>query len=203
MSTVDPPRLERRLAAVPPTFTTAQARDADLSPRDLATLVASGDLDELSRGVYRRASAPETAHADLLAVACRAPHAIVCGESALALHELIDDIPTAVHIAVSRGSHRPRITYPPTVVSQYAAEHFRLDVDAFEAAPGETVPVYGAARSVVDAMRFRHRIGEPLALSALASYLRGGRARVARLQQVADKLGAVPIILPAVEAILA
>lgn len=196
-------RLEQRLAALLPTFSTSEAHAADLSPRDLATLVASGELDELSRGVYRLASAPETAHADLLAVARRAPHAIVCGESALSLHELIDDIPSAVHIAVSRGSHRPRITYPPTVVSQYKAEHFRLDVESFDAAPGETVPVYGAARSVVDAMRFRHRTGEALALSALARYLREGRNRVTRLQQVADELGALPLIRPAVEAILA
>ena len=32
-----------------------------------------------------------------------APHAVVCGESALSLHELIDDIPHEVHIAVPRG----------------------------------------------------------------------------------------------------
>ncbi|MFC4501990.1 MULTISPECIES: hypothetical protein [Streptomyces] len=29
----------------------------------------------------------------LLAVCARAPRAVMCGESALALHELIDDIP--------------------------------------------------------------------------------------------------------------
>ncbi|MFD5648693.1 hypothetical protein [Streptomyces sp. NPDC127039] len=49
----------------------------------MAHLVTEGEIDELSRGVYRRADAPERAHADLLAVCARAPRAVLCGESAL------------------------------------------------------------------------------------------------------------------------
>ncbi|WP_314412417.1 type IV toxin-antitoxin system AbiEi family antitoxin domain-containing protein [Streptomyces kroppenstedtii] len=204
MSAAENSRLEQRLTGLSPTFTTAQARQVLLSPRDLASLVAEGEIDELSRGVYRRADAPETAHADLLAVCARAPRAVVCGESALALHELIDDIPAAVHIAVPRGARRPTITYPPTVVAQYASKTFTLGVERFEAAPGETVPLYNAARSVVDAMRHRSRIGENLALSALGRYLRrSGRDGVSELQHVARELGALSAIRPAVEAVLA
>lgn len=204
MDAAENSRLEQRLAGLSPTFTTAQARQALLSPRDLASLVASGEVDELSRGVYRRTNAPETAHADLLAVCTRAPRAVVCGESALALHELIDDIPAAVHIAVPRGSRRPTIAYPPTVVAQYTAKTFSLGVEPFEAAPGETIPVYNAARSVVDAMRHRGQIGEALALSSLGRYLRrSGRSGVGELQQVARELNALSVIRPAVEAVLA
>ncbi|MDX3455849.1 hypothetical protein PV396_28585 [Streptomyces sp. ME02-8801-2C] len=163
-----------------------------------------GEIDELSRGVYRRADAPETAHVDLLTVCARAPRAVVCGESALALHELIDDIPAAVHIAVPRGTRRPTISYPPTVVAQYASKTFALGIERFEAAPGETVPVYSAARGVVDAMRHRSRIGETLALSALGRYLRrDGRSGVGELQHIARELGALSVIRPAVEAVLA
>lgn len=198
------PRCQRRLATLPPTFTTAQARQVLLSSRDLASLVTDGDVDELTRGVYRRADAPETAHTDLLAVCRRAPRAVVCGESALALHELIDDIPSAVHIAVPRGSRRPTISYPPTVVAQYSAKTFDLGVEPFEAAPGEVVPTYSAARSVVDAMRHRGRIGESLALSALGRYVRrNGRSGVGELQHIARELGALSVIRPAVEAVLA
>jgi hypothetical protein len=147
---------------------------------------------------------PETAHADLLAVCTRTPRAVVCGESALALHELIDDIPAAVHIAVPRGRGRPTISYPPTVVAHYAAKIFDLDVERFEAAPGETIPMYNAARSVVDAMRHRSRIGETLALSALGRYLRrSGRGGVGELQHIARELDALSVVHPAVEAVLA
>ncbi|MEV0849826.1 hypothetical protein AB0J21_28790 [Streptomyces sp. NPDC049954] len=180
MDAVGNSRLEQRLANLPRTFTTAQARQALLSPRDLAHLVTEAVIDELSRGVYRRADAPETAHADLLAVCARAPRAVVCGESALALHELIDDIPAAVHIAVPRGTSRPTIS------------------------PAETTPMYDAARSVVDAMRHRSRLGEALALSALGRHLRrSGRGGVGELQHFASELDALAVVRPAMEAVLA
>jgi hypothetical protein len=54
---------------------------------------------------------------------------------------------------VPRGSHRPAISYPPTKVAQYAAGTFDFPAERFEVAPAETVPVYSAARAVVDAMR--------------------------------------------------
>jgi predicted transcriptional regulator of viral defense system len=204
MDLSEPPRLRHRVTTLPPTFTTAQARQAGLSSRDLAALVSDDAVDELTRGVYRRTDAPETAHADLLAVHTRAPHAVICGESALALHELIDDIPTAVHIAVPRGTRRPAISYPPIVVAQYAAKNFDLNIEEYEAAAGEFVPVYDAARSVVDAMRHRHRIGETLALAALGRYLRAsGPDGVSDLQHIARELNALSLIRPAVEAVLA
>src|SRR5580704_18873151 len=130
-------RLSERLSHLPPTFTASAASAAALSPRDLAMLREAGEIDELSRGVYRRADAEPTAHLDLLAVCARAPQAVVCGESALSLHELIDDIPHEVHIAVPRGSHRPAISYPPSKVSQYSAGTFDFAVERFDVAPGE------------------------------------------------------------------
>src|SRR5258708_23348129 len=150
-----------------PTFTAAQAREVGRPSRDLRYLADAREVTEVSRGVYRRADAPETAHLDLIAVCMRAPQAVICDESALALHELIDDIPAVVHIAVRRGTRRPAISYPPVRVAQYAAATFDLGIEPFEAAPREIVAVYSAARSVNDAMRHRRRIGETLALSAL------------------------------------
>ena len=197
-------RLGRRLSALPPTFATHMARTKDLSARDLSALREAGEIEELSRGVYRRSDAPATAHLDLLAVCARAPHAVVCGESALSLHELIDDIPHEVHVAVPRGSHRPSISYPPTRVSQYAADTFGFAIERFEAAPGETVPVYGMARSVVDAMRLGGAAGRGLALSALNRYLRRhGHQGVADLQRAAQELGGMSALRPAIEAVLA
>jgi predicted transcriptional regulator of viral defense system len=197
-------RSSERLSHLPPTFTARAAYKVRLSARDLAMLREAGEIDELSRSVYRRADAEPTAHLDLLAVCARAHQAVVCGESALSLHELIDDIPHEVHIAVPRGSHRPTISYPPTKVSQYAVDTFNYAIEQFEAAPGETVPVYGAARAVVDAMRLGGTQGRSLALSALNRYLRRTRQQgVADLQRVARELGGISAIRPAIEAVLA
>jgi predicted transcriptional regulator of viral defense system len=148
--------------------------------------------------------APESAHLDLLAVASRVPGAIVCLESALAIHELVDDIPSAAHIAVARGRHVPKIEYPVVVVYRFDPVTFDLGVGTFEAAPGESVRVYGRARSVVDAMRLRHRIGADLAMHALGRYVRTtGQRGVAELLEFARRLNVEGPIRSAVEAVLA
>lgn len=187
-----------------PTFTTAQARAAGIAPRDLYAWRASGAVLELSRGVYRDADAPESVHLDLLAVSLRAPAAVICTESALSLHELIDDIPLAVTLAVPRGTHAPAITFPPAVAARFDPATFTLGVEQFEAAPGEFVPVYSAARSVVDVMRLRHQFGESMALHALGRYVRRSSQReIPTLLDLARTLGVETAVRSAVEAVLA
>lgn len=180
---------DERLVKLPPTFTTGEADRAGLWRRDLYRLRDAGVINELSRGVYRKADAPETAHIDLVAVTHRAPQAVVCLVSALALHELTDEIPDVVHLAVPRGTYRPRITYPPTEVSEFDVDTFQLGLEEWEAAPGERIPLYGPARSVVDAMRFRGRLGEPLALRSMRRYLERTDSRPAELLSLARALG--------------
>ncbi|WP_240634307.1 MULTISPECIES: hypothetical protein [Streptomyces] len=64
--------------------------------------------------------------------------------------------------------------------------------------------MYNAARSVVDAMRHRSRIGETIALSALGRHLRrSGRGGVSELQYIARELRSLSVVRPAVEAVLA
>lgn len=191
------------LTRLGPTFTSRQARCAGMHWRDLYLLRDSGAIHELSRGVYRKAEAPETAHTDLLAVAARAPIAVVCLESALALHDLIDDIPQEIRIAVPRGHHAPRFDYPPLSVSRFEPTSFESGVEPFEAAPGEWIRVYSAPRSIVDAIRLRHLVGEIIGLHALRRYLRRKGSRPADVTEFARLLGAERRVRAAIEAVTA
>jgi hypothetical protein len=113
-------------------------------------------------------------------------------------------MPLEVHIAVPRGMTRPSITYPPVRVAQYAAGTFDLGIQRFEAAPGETVPVYSPARAAVDALRLGGAANRTLALSAINRYLRRyGMSGVAELRDTAGQLGALSRIRPIIEAVLA
>lgn len=190
------------LAALPATFTTAEAERARLWRHDLYRLRDAGVLMELSRGVYRKADAPETAHIDLLAITRRVPSGVVCLISALSLFELTDEVPVTTQIAVPRGAHRPQITYPPAEVLTFDKATFDLGRDTFEAAPDERIDVYGPARSVVDAMRLRSRVGEPLALRALRLYLGRRGAKPAELLDYARALDVEGPVRQAVEAVL-
>jgi hypothetical protein len=175
-------------ASLPTTFTTATALARGIHPRDLYGWRDGGDILELSRGVFRRADAPPASYPDLLAVAYRSPRAIVCCRTAAAIHELSDEIPPVVQIAVPTRSRPPRITYPPTEVFRFDEATFERGLSRVEAAPGESVRIYTPARTVIDLMRLRGRFGEPLAHGALQRYLRRRDARPAELLRLAAEL---------------
>jgi predicted transcriptional regulator of viral defense system len=174
---------------LPPTFTTRTARELGVHPRELYAWRDAGEITELSRGVFRRADAPPASYPDILAVAYRAPRAVICCLSAAVVHELTDELPGRVQVAVPKGSHPPEISYPPASVLRFDAETFELGLSAFEAAPEERVRVYDAARTVADLMRLRHRFGEPAAHIALNRYLSQPTARPALLLTYARALG--------------
>jgi predicted transcriptional regulator of viral defense system len=125
---------------------------------------------------------------DFLAVAHRTPRAVVCLVSAAAVHDLTDEIPAVVQIAVPKPSRPPHIAFPPTKVFRFDAETFELGLSGVEAAPGELIRIYDPPRTVVDLMRLRHRFGEPVALGALRRYLRRRDAQPAALLRIAAAL---------------
>ena len=96
-------------------------------------------------------------------------------------------------IATSRTASAPGFRLrsaclPPTEVFRFDPETFELGVMTVEAAVGERVRIYDPARTVVDLMRLRHRLGEPLAYAAMHRYLRRRDARPAALLRLATTL---------------
>ncbi len=81
------------------------------------------------------------------------------------------------------------IAYPPVTVFRFEEATFELGVTVFEAGPGEPVRVYDAARTVVDLMRFRKRLGEPIAHAALHRYLAASTSKPALLLEYVEALG--------------
>jgi Transcriptional regulator, AbiEi antitoxin len=63
--------------ALPPAFTYTQARAAGISAERLYAYRAKGLIDQIARGLYRWADAPEIDQ-DLLEVAHRAPRGTLC-----------------------------------------------------------------------------------------------------------------------------
>lgn len=191
------------LDSLPATFTSAEAHRAGVHARELYRWRVSGETLELSRGVFRRADAVTPTYPDFLAVAHRAPLAIVCLISAASVWDLTDELPVAVSIAVARGTRPPQITFPPVEVSRFDVSTFELGLTQIEAAPGEPVRIYSPARTVVDLMRLRYRVGQPLALGALRRYLSARGARRGKLIEIAralDVLGPVRNALDVLEA---
>jgi len=127
--------------SLPSTFTTEVSRARGVHPRDLYAWRDDGRIVELSRGVFRRADAPPASYPDMIAVTHRSPRAILCCVSAAVIHDLTDEMPTAVQIAVPKRSHTPVIAYPPVAVFRFDEATFELGLATFEAGPGEAVRI--------------------------------------------------------------
>lgn len=152
---------------------------------DVYRLRDEGALVELSRGVYRLADAPATAHLDLVAVCRRAPDGMICLSSAASYWDLTDELPGVVHLAVVRGRHRPMIAYPPTRVHVFAADTFALGRIQQLVDSGETIAISSRERTATDLLRLRSRVGRDLALSALRRYLQSRDAKPGELLALA------------------
>lgn len=169
---------------------------------DLYRLRDEGALIELSRGIYRVADMPAMAHLDLVAVCRRVPDGMICLNSAASFWDLTDEMPDAVHVAVARGRHRPRITYPSTRVHVFAAETFALGRVHQPADGTEAIAISSPERTIVDLLRLRERVGRDVALSALRAYLRRQDAKPGELLTLARQLRVGSVMSEVLEPLL-
>jgi predicted transcriptional regulator of viral defense system len=193
------PRL-RRVLGEHTVVRAADVIDRGVHPRTLYGLRDAGELEQISRGIFRIAAAPVPPHLDLLAVAARAPHAVICLVSALAFHELTDEIPHEVSIAIRRGTTSPIIAHPPVRIFHFADFAYGLGIEHHKI-EGIDLKLYSAAKSIVDAFRFRNRIGEDVAIKALATGLRSRQVRPGSLLELAGKVRVRSVIEPYLKAL--
>jgi antitoxin (DNA-binding transcriptional repressor) of toxin-antitoxin stability system len=198
-----PGRIAESVRSAGGTISSAELVAAGARWEDVYGMRDSGALVEVSRGIYRLADAPATAHLDLLAVCSRVPDGMICLNSAASYWDLSDEMPAAVHVAVARGRHRPHIAYPPTQVHVFAAATFQLGRERQTIESGERIVVSSRERTVVDLVRLRSRVGRDLALAALRRYLTSGDARPGDLLALARQLRAGTVVAAAMEPLLA
>lgn len=176
-----------RLGALDAPFRAREAEARGVPRWRLRQLVGDGLLTELGRGLYQLSGAPPSAELDFVSIKKLAPRAIVCLNSSLAYWELSDEIPRAVHIAVPRHSHRPRIAHPPIKVHEFDPETFELERREVKA-PAGVFWVYGPERSVVDAFRLQRLVGRDQALVAIRRYMERRDRDPNRLLELATRL---------------
>lgn len=132
----------------------------------LTRLVQAGKLQRVARGLYGLPGAEISEHRSLAEVSARVPRGVVCLLSALRVHEIGTQAPHEVWIAIPPHMTSPRMDQPAIRVVRMSdaaltdgIDHLKID--------GVNVPVFTAARTVVDCFRFRNKIGLDVALEAL------------------------------------
>lgn len=146
-------------------------RARDLTQQGLPTitltrLVQAGKLERVARGLYGLPGTAMSEHRSLAEVAVRVPMGVVCLLSALRVHEIGTQAPHEVWIAIPSHRVRPRIDQPAVRVVWMSHAALAEGVDRLQI-DGVEVPVFNAARTVVDCFRFRNKLGLDVALEAL------------------------------------
>jgi hypothetical protein len=187
--------------ALPPAFTYTQARAAGISAERLYAYRAKGLVDQIARGLYRWADAPEIDQ-DLLEIVHRAPRGTLCLTTALARHGLTDIIPPSIDIALPRGSRVP--TLRKTIdVHVFARETFDLGREELAVGDKLSVGIYSPERTLIDIIRLRHREGPDVAWEGLRRWLaRKGSKPAALLVMAKHFHGAERPVRDALEIVL-
>jgi predicted transcriptional regulator of viral defense system len=184
-------------------FRVRDAVEAGIARHALYKLRDAEALTTISRGVMQLADSDPAMNSEFAALAARVPKATICLNSGLSYWDLSDELPAAVHLAVPRGAHWPKIDTPATRLHRFPAETFDLDRLRRETEAGEPFWIYSAERCIVDAMRLQRSTGRDVALSALRRYMRRDDAAPLRLTELARRLGGTRGLSQALELILA
>ena len=175
--------------------------DAIDAPRVVLTrLIAAGLLDRVGRGLYRLPGHPISEHEGLMVVATKAPQAVFCLLTALQFHGLTTQLPRQVWIAMPRGSHSPRIDYPPIRMVQMAGSAHLVGVEE-HICNGVKVRIYSPAKTVVDCFKHRNKIGLDVALEALKDAWRTRKASADDLWRYAQDCRVATVMRPYMEAV--
>jgi predicted transcriptional regulator of viral defense system len=183
------------------TLRTSEALRLGIEPRTLYTLRDAGTLERLARGLYRLADLPPLSNPDLVIVARKIPLGVVCLVSALAFHELTTQIPHAVDVALESGNTRPRLAFPPVRVFWFSGAAWSEGIEVHQV-DDTPVRIYGPEKSVVDAFKFRRKLGIDLAIEALKAYRTLPGFDVNKLLHYARICRVEQVISPYLEALL-
>jgi len=178
---------------------TSQAIRLGIHPRTLYAMRDEGELECLSRGVYRLADLPPLSNPDLATVALRIPQGVVCLVSALSFHELTTQVPHEVYVAVRRDSEKPRLEHPPIRVFWFSAEAHEAGVQTHRI-DNIDVRLFDPEKTLADCFKYRNKIGMEVFLEALRLYRERPKKKADAILRYATVCGVQRVIRPYLEA---
>jgi len=178
-------------------FSAEDAEERGFSRMRLSSLVDSGRLERLARGVYAEPGVGNIPMVEAAVLAKRGTDFVLSLESALRFHDFTTATPHALWVSIRRGTRRPSVVFPIEVTA-VDRETYLEGVEEHDVA-GVVVRVYSAAKTVADLFKFRSRVGLELALGALKEGFRRNLFSVDELMRFARVDRVKNVMLPYVE----
>ncbi len=169
----------------------------EVPPVYFTRLVRAGRLIRLAPGVYIGSDFAVGENAVCAMVARIAPRSVVCLFSALKVHELTDENPHRIHLAIPSHTRLPKMSF--------AADVYYMGEKSFEAGieekelPIGSFRVYSVEKTLVDLFKFRNRVGLDVAQRAIKEAYEKGRIDNNKLWEMAEICRMTRIMRPYME----
>ncbi len=181
----------------------ADLKRSGITAATISRLEKRGEVVRLARGLYQLPDASLHAHHALAEAAKLVSRGVVCLVSALAFHELTDQIPARVWIAIGPKDWRPQSRQPPMRFVRFARERLERGVE-FHDIEGVKVSIFGVAKTLADLFRYRRVVGTGIAIEGLREALRRRKATPAQISEEGNqgnKAGVWKVMRPYLEAL--
>lgn len=182
-------------------LTMSEALSMGIHRRELYALRDRGDLEIISRGLYRLAAIPAPSLPDFIPVAKKIPSGVICLISALAFHEITTQIPHFVYVALPCKAHKPVISYPPMRYFWYTDKLLTTGVQE-HTLDGCTFKIFDVEKTLIDCVKFRNKIGMDVVLEALKMYWQSRKTDLDKLFEYAKLFRVEKVLKPIMETIV-
>jgi len=144
---------------------------AGLNPATVARLAREGLITRLTRGLYQLPDADLATEHDF-AEACKlVPKGVICLVSALQFHDLTDQLPRAIWMAIGSSAWKPRVTSPALRFVRFGKATLAEGIEKHKV-EGVVVRVTDIPYTIADCFRFRSKVGLDVAIEGLRAALR-------------------------------
>lgn len=178
----------------------SEFRQAGITAATISRLEAAGMISRLARGLYQLPDAAVDANHTLAEASKLVPKGVICLTSALAFHELTDQIPARVWLAIGPKDWRPRLKYPPMRFAHFPIDQLRKGVQR-HTIEGVSVPIFSVAKTLSDLFRYRRAVGMNIAIAGLREALRQRKAKSGEIARYAIDSGVWKVMEPYMSAL--
>ncbi len=165
----------------------------------LSILERSGEIERVSRGVYRATASMED---ELFGFQSTYKSSIYSHETALYLHDLTDRTPLLNSISLPSGYHSAALKKSGCKVFYVQRDLFDLGVISMNSPHGNEIRVTGLERTICDVVRSRNRIDVQLVYDALKRYVKRSNRNIVLLYSYAQRFQIQKVVRDSIEVLL-
>ena len=197
--TSDEAKIQSILNANNGIITTSQVTDAGIPRRCLSTMVQSGIIQRIGRGVY---ASPEAWPDEMFLIQSRFAKGVFSHETSLYLHGMSDRTPMRHTMTFPFGYNTGNAKRQQIIAKLSTLENYELGIIQLTSPGGSLVRTYDIERTLCDIVKTRHNADIQVVNQAMKLYADSKDKNIAKLMDYADKLRVKPKVLNYMEVLL-